>query len=187
MREPYWRACRYGSSTTTAFTRTRRSVIVHPVSSSPHVNPDDLSDLSGATTLVKAGINLPYTFSAGIAASGPGDDLNPEAGGPRPVWRQAGGAEPHQDREHGRIMSPRRRSENGTGWATAELQLSSLKRSFHGTLYSSCPRRLHLPHSRLLRPPLRPSLLAGERQTAGTRYRASCLPRVYPSLSCVQP
>ena len=40
----------HGSSTTTAFTRTRHSAIVHRVSSSPHVNRDDLSDLSGATT-----------------------------------------------------------------------------------------------------------------------------------------
>jgi hypothetical protein len=36
--------------TTTAFTRTRRSAIVHRVSSLPHFNRDDLSDLSGATT-----------------------------------------------------------------------------------------------------------------------------------------
>jgi putative transposase len=46
----------YGSSTTTAFTRTRRSAIVPRVSSSPHVNRDDLSDLSGVTTIIQTNV-----------------------------------------------------------------------------------------------------------------------------------
>jgi hypothetical protein len=50
MRGRCWTAFLYGLSTTTAFTRIRRSGIVHRVSSLPHINRDDLSDLSGATT-----------------------------------------------------------------------------------------------------------------------------------------
>jgi hypothetical protein len=45
-----WTAFLYGSSITIAFTRIRRSAIVHRVSSLPHVIRDDLPGLSEATT-----------------------------------------------------------------------------------------------------------------------------------------
>jgi putative transposase len=59
MRGRCWTAFLYGLSTTTAFTRTRRSGIVHRVSSLPHVNRDDLSDLSGTTTLYRMCLEAP--------------------------------------------------------------------------------------------------------------------------------